>query len=127
MKTTQLFPGAWVDPDKPKQVIGIDTHRERIFFENRNWVAASYFDPIPLTPEILTEWFGFGLLKGHGVSDSYVKGINPVTVDYMIDVYQFEDEPGTFLYRNGGHKIKFVHELQRLYHALTGEPLIRKK
>jgi hypothetical protein len=84
------------------------------------------FEPIPLTEEWLVR---FGFYKREGsVCDSFYIGTNPVTKDWMFDIvwlknmmdYSYEDYP---FYRNGYFKIQYVHHLQNLYFALTGEEL----
>ena len=62
------------------------------------------------------------------VSAQFHIGINPITHDWLFDLvwlkssmdYSLKDYP---FYRNGHHELKYVHILQNLYHALTGEEL----
>lgn len=90
--------------------------------ENDFYFGINVWDGIPLTPEILREWFGFDLHSASSVSEGWSKGFNPVTKDFLIYLKRVLD--GTpFFYRNGHHEIKHVHELQRLHLALTGKPL----
>jgi len=75
--------------------------------------------------ELTEEWllkFGF---EERVESDNFSKwgiGDNPQTSDWMLLIKQFKDE-NIFFYNNGHHKINHVHQLQNLYHALTGQEL----
>ena len=92
--------------------------RDELFFNKT-------FQPIPLTPEILTDWCGFELRES-STCKVYHKGINPVTKDWYIDLTWLDKPeligaPNCPFYRNGGHNIKYLHQLQALYALLTGE------
>ena len=55
-------------------------------------------------------------------------GINDVTHDWLFDLTWLENPvlinaPDAPFYRNGKHTIFYVHQLQNLYFALTGEEL----
>lgn len=76
----------------------------------------SKIKPIPLTPEIL-EKAGF---KKKDV-DWHI-GQNPITHDWLFWVTWLDGYDHPF-YRNGYHKIKYVHQLQNLYYCLTGGEL----
>lgn len=73
----------------------------------------SKYDPIPLTEAWLLK-FGFTL----------VNRANYITIDFdewELGEFELED----FMYRGSVEKeLKYVHELQNLYFALTGEELI---
>lgn len=81
--------------------------------------------PIPLTEE----WFlSFGAEKR---SDKrvyltniikYGFGENPITKDWILLITYFKDD-NIYFFQNGFHKLNFVHQLQNLYFALTGEEL----
>ena len=120
MRASELFPGAIVK-DKAGKI-----HEIKPSNIPSNWATAEiqWAEGIPLTPEILTEWFGFEMIHRSGVSEGWFKGTNPVTKDYLVYLKRIRD--GTpFFFDNGHHEMKYVHQLQRLYHALTGEPLRR--
>jgi hypothetical protein len=102
-------------------------------FNNFMWVESQEgiedfisFEPIPLTEEWLIK-FGFDKRES-SVCDAFYIGINPITKDWLFDIvwlknmmdYSYEGFP---FYRNGHHKIQYVHQLQNLYFALTGEEL----
>ena len=118
MNAKELRIGNWVNvgESKPFQVTGI--------FKEYIWALVSETDfplkdvkPIPLT----TEWLErFGLKQsGYNDEDKAIYQIrdhgvwilqNIVTKKFSIDQYEIE--------------IKYVHQLQNLYFALTGEELI---
>lgn len=76
--------------------------------------------PIPLTEEWLLN-FRFEYSER---AELWYFGDNPVTHDWMITIKTTGDG---FFYKNGYFKIKYVHQLQNIYHALTGEDLVSKE
>ncbi len=78
--------------------------------------------PIPISEEWLLK-FGFKKRES-GVCDSFYIGFNPVTHDWLFDLvwlkkmmdYSYEGNP---FYKNGHHEVKYIHQLQNLYFALT--------
>ena len=78
--------------------------------------------PIPLTEEWL-EKFGFTKAIYYDVDQNYY-------VYFDFSIYNFYDEGWFFLDPDNGHintkGVKYVHEIQNLYFALTGEELILK-
>lgn len=88
---------------------------------------ASYkiIKPIPLTEEWLIN-FGFEIYAKSDVCNGWSIGENPVTKDYLMTLTWMKNENGSLaecFYRNGHFVIKYVHQLQNLYFALTGEEL----
>jgi len=79
---------------------------------------------IPLTDEWLLK-FRFKTRTTENISIQYFIGANPVTRDWMFDILWLKGDEYPF-YRNGYFKIKYVHQLQNLYFALTGEELTIK-
>ena len=77
-------------------------------------------EPIPITSEWL-ERLGFEKRES-GVCYEWWNGINEVTHDWLVSITEMKDN-GQFFYRNGKHTIKYVHQLQNLFFALTGEEL----
>lgn len=72
----------------------------------------NYIEPIPLTPEWLGKC-GFNRINHvEGYSFFAKKGC-------CIDIY----ENKTLLWGHVSYAIKYLHQLQNLYHALTGEEL----
>lgn len=80
----------------------------------------SEFDPILLTSEWL-ERFGFNK-RDDGGSIDWWRGIGKITSDWWVKITEIKDS-NYFFYRSGDHPIKYVHQLQNLYFALTGEEL----
>ncbi len=78
-------------------------------------------EPIPLTPEIL-ECAGFDRVLIE-INDWYLWsiGINPVTKDFLFSLKEHRNK--IFFYRNAHHQIQYLHELQNLFFALTGQEL----
>jgi len=82
----------------------------------------TFYEPIPITEEWLLK-FGFKKRES-GVCDSFYIGFNPVTHDWLFDLvwlkkmmdYSYEGNP---FYKNGHHEVKYIHQLQNLYFALT--------
>lgn len=86
-------------------------------------------EPIPLTEEWLKR-FGFEKFENSSICCTFHKGFNEVTHDYLFQVTWMKKRDGTLddvFYRNARHKIEYVHQLQNLYHALTGEELETKE
>lgn len=79
-------------------------------------------EPIPLTEEWLIK-FGFKERKDTDNFSYWHIGTNPITHDWLFDIKQFKDENRLF-YKNGFHNLKYVHQLQNLYFALTNTELI---
>jgi hypothetical protein len=88
---------------------------ESVFLKGQDYVQ-----PIPLTTEWL-ERLGFEKRES-GVCYEWWNGINEVTHDWLVSITEMKDN-GQFFYRNGKHTIKYVHQLQNLFFALTGEEL----
>jgi hypothetical protein len=113
MKSTELRIGNLVY-DTKGYVNTIDLEAiTYIFKESLNQVK-----PIPLTEEWLLK-FGFKN-RPDGICDHWHLGINPITHDWMIEL---KNLGAGFFYINGYFNIKYVHQLQNLYFALTGEEL----
>lgn len=92
-------------------------------------VAWNNIKPIPITEEWLLK-FGFEKREG-SVCDSFYIGLNPITHDWLFDLvwlknmmdYSYEGNP---FYKNGHHEVKYIHQLQNLYFALTQKELTCK-
>lgn len=78
-------------------------------------------EPIPLTKEWLLK-FGFESREESTNFNYFGFGENPVTHDWMLCLKHFKDE-NRFFFLNGFHTIKYIHQLQNLYFALTNEEL----
>lgn len=133
MKAEDLFPGALVGRETKKypdniftvievgQTMKVADRFETWFFDVRD------LEPILLTPEILTEWFGFQI-SGGGIIEKWH------TRELLGETYK---RPICLEYWKGGHydvrvftttfcTIQYVHELQRAWHVVTGQLLKRK-
>jgi len=81
------------------------------------------FEPIPLTEDWLVK-FGFEKDSRSGnVYQVYYYGLNPETYDHLIII---KNTGKGFFYSNAYNKINYVHQLQNLFHTLTGEELTIK-
>jgi hypothetical protein len=87
-------------------------------------IIGRMFEPIHLTEEWLLK-FGF---EKKDVEIGY--GINDIMVEYELDGYSFtQDNTGKWYllhYNWNTEHFKYVHQLQNLYFALTGEELTIK-
>ncbi len=100
-------------------VIGIDYFQVEAIFKERDM---SMIEPIPLTPEIL---YKCGFEKDEQATPNIVEfcyGYNPVTHDWTLIIVHFKEQ-NIFFYRNGYHSLKYVHQIQNLYFAFTGEEI----
>jgi hypothetical protein len=82
------------------------------------------YKPIPLTEEWLLK-FGFSNREAFSYKEWFI-GFNPITHDWMFDICWLVGHDYPF-YRNGHFAIKYLHQLQNLYFALTGEELTIKQ
>ena len=84
------------------------------------------YKPIPLTEEWLLE-FGFDKLE-NDIPTYYKCFGNLIEDDYEFSFNIYIDSEQNYFITVFGRKIiiKYVHQLQNLYHALTGEELIIK-
>lgn len=77
------------------------------------------FLPIPLTEEWLLK-FGFQRYGTYMGNPEYNRGIHANTIRNYDDRYYFIDNCDSWM---NDRPVKYVHELQNLYFALTGEEL----
>lgn len=101
-----------------------------VMFSDNAGYELKYLSPIPLTEELLLRC-GFEVKIEHDVCKRYHIGENPITKDWYVSlVWIIEPKsvgmPDYPFYSNGGHLIKYLHQLQNLYFALTGEELTLK-
>jgi hypothetical protein len=119
MEARELRIGNWVKSKQPfEDVIYLGCQSNSVDF-NINGI-----EPIPLTKEWLVK-LGFVLDKGVGVwfgegdlSDDY--GCFTIWDKYTGINYKFSIENSLYI------ELKYVHQLQNLYFALTGEELTIK-
>ena len=102
-----------------KQVLGFD--EETVYFKNTisiDYIDIDEIEPIPLTEEWLLK-FGFKKRKNRHLFHWENK----------IVISEYKDEFENFFYPKTGYdirfsnEIKYVHQLQNLYFALTGAEL----
>lgn len=102
---------------KPFKIAGIDQYSKNFFLEDDpgGFIREPVIG-IPLTPEWL-ERCGFHKLNAGWINQSgsmcFYDTSQDINGDYMMDY-------GT---RNYNARFKYLHQLQNLYHALTGEEL----
>ena len=85
----------------------------------------SELKPIFITEEILLK-YGFEKRQESDNFFYFGYGTNPITKDWMLCLKYFQDE-NRFFFLNGHHNIKYLHQLQNLYFALTKKELIYEK
>jgi hypothetical protein len=115
MKTAELRIGNWIiepnNEDKnPFQIFSIYDEPKN---EKLNGLPINYFQPIPLTEEWLNKFdfiTTYGTWKFRGIEYYSIESNGSL---YFDDQYTATD-------------IKYVHQLQNLYFALTGEELTIK-
>lgn len=82
--------------------------------------------PIPLTEDWLLK-LGFEVRESSTCKEWYI-GMNEITHDWLFSITWLDrpeliNAPNAPFYRNGRHALRFVHQLQNLYFALTGKEL----
>jgi hypothetical protein len=85
--------------------IGLDVHNNI----EKTWIELYQFEPIPLTEEILIR-AGFEKMNFEG-NDSFIKGDFELDSSFNYTAYE------------GYIELEYIHRLQNLYFALTGEEL----
>ena len=137
MKANELRIGNYVDvPNKSQSPFKVDYFDEsKVYQKNGAYKLPGFsteipFHPltwdledcqgIPLTPEIL-EKCGFEI-RDQGVC------ITAITKDFLFELIWLKDSvtnevKGYPFYRNGSHVLKYLHQVQNLVHALTGEEI----
>ena len=90
-------------------------------------IIGRLYQPIKITEEWLLS-FGFEK-REQGVCNYFHIGTNPVTHDWLFDLVWLKEcrntdkYEGFPFYKNGRFVIKYVHQLQNLFFALTQEEL----
>ena len=121
MSELRLMQGDWVMSDSTQEPVYFDkvTREHYSWFCNEEgsnytcWNDA--ISPLPLTPEILVEWFGF-VRQGKW----FWKRLGFYLFNETIEIFSMgQHGPEVRV------ELKYVHSLQHLYEALTGEPLKR--
>lgn len=114
IKANELRIGNYVSTEVD-EFISIDgTNKYRIIIEG-DYVSEGYVNPIPLTEEWLLK---FGFTK-HGFDD-------PLDLYWCHPNLIGAINERCLIYDYSRLKIQYVHQLQNLYFALTGEELVCK-
>lgn len=103
------------------EIAGIETESEelvniQVAFVSKNMAHEEWLYPIPLTPEILEKC---GFEKHH--SNYYVDALMLKPNGNVWEVWLYPAPSPQSAYN--ATNIRFIHELQNLYFALTGEEL----
>jgi hypothetical protein len=92
------------------------------------WIEIQEFEPIPLTEEWMVK---FGMELYDGFSSTRVLRLNRNPLDTSILTYNVVE--GLLRFSNGHNKgsdlipyVKYVHQFQNLYFAITGKDLLIK-
>ena len=115
-----------IDTGKWHQKIIDVTYRDIYNLVNGHDMVKGSYEGIPITKERLFK-FGFECRISSTCIEYYI-GKNEITHDWLfsltwLDKPELIKAPDVPFYRNGGHNIYFVHQLQNLYYALTGVEL----
>jgi hypothetical protein len=116
IKASELRIGNWVTTDAGRTGI-IDGYAIQQIDEAGD-VFDSGFRPIPLTPEIL-EKCGFEY-RENNYNKFYRKAIEQASLKIMVHSERFYFSPFEMNYET---ELKYLHQLQNLYFALTGNEL----
>ena len=118
MEASELRIGNYVNDRFDSQVIVCDiTHTGINLNYGYSTISINELKPIPLTEEWLLR-FGFVKIRGLHLC----KGYSLNSGEYLVYI----DDRGVYLKTNKNIFIKYVHQLQNLYFALTGEELTLK-
>lgn len=111
----------------PVSIIELFSHTNAINELNQDMI-----DPVPLSKEWLKR---LGLIE-HSVSDFYYIELEEYILQVVVNGFSgtLEKDPKWFISIDTGHGSqpvtitkRYVHELQNIYHALTGEELPAQK
>jgi hypothetical protein len=130
MKANELRIGNYAQDQEGNLLKVISIDKDNVSYEvvdrskfplKKGWKAI----PIPITEEILLKC-GFEKYAESVVCCGWFIGTNPLTHDYLLKITWMKNEDGSnaeIFYKNGHFVIKYLHQLQKLYFALTGEEL----
>ena len=126
MKASELRIGNWVKYDSQYHVV-TSIHRGgnvsvRLLDENfpSETTGITKIQPIPLTEEWLVK-FGFNVIKHVMAKIALTEGWLEIETDFSYGIIPNEEAYSFGHWWSG--KLKYVHQLQNLYFALTGEEL----
>ena len=127
IKATELRIGNSVDHGEIVRVIGFDSYQDRVSLSSSINTSPRSLEPIPITKERLLK-FGFewsvcgSCLNYNGIS-VYIGIESKSYREWKVDFWS-EEEDEEWLTVNGFYY--YIHQLQNLYFALTGEELKEK-
>jgi hypothetical protein len=126
MKASDLRIGNWIidyeaEPNKTiywqvETIEYLNTTLGVRFRNKSSWTCEEFIEPIPLTEEWLLKFGGRKTI----VEDYPIYFVNPFDIEF------YKNESVVLISGNTEVKIKYVHQLQNLYFALTGEELTFK-
>lgn len=138
IKASELRVGSFVEQNgRVKQVVAIQTDHDFVYVHLDTWENKTHIlhvKPIPLTPEIL-EKCGFSYLgngsyeNGHMFDKIFVYKRNTLSIGIMLMAggklsisfnTNFKTNASMRIYEGSEY---YLHQLQNLYQALTGEEL----
>ena len=139
MKANELRIGNLIRFSEDGTIFTIDSIEEKgLSVQNEKeiaWIDLEEFEPIPLTEEWLLE-VGFQIKDQLSVHKTKIYYISGIDVDYCLCFADFRQDFGFYIeYTDSPFDkdlgvlypitfgIKYVHQLQNLYFALTGEEL----
>jgi hypothetical protein len=131
-----LYKNYYIDGrDRLFYVVGFDTYRNCIELSNGDINLSTHISnlkKIPLSDEMLLR-LGFRKFKGQ-FGDDYCLVRDGVEIYFTIEHWNNIEDKDSKYYNNwfikhtiNPHKIKYIHELQILFFALTGEHLVIDK
>lgn len=122
MKAQELRIGNLIqdDSEKPYKVSAYQLYTYIV--NNHKWYAQA--NPIPLTEEWL-EKFGFKVVKGESSTIDLPDGFLEIETEFSYGINSTEKAHSCGHWYSG--ELHYVHQLQNLYFALTGEELTPKK
>ena len=107
MDIKNLRVGNWVEIIQPNKEVYTTIQPSCFSVEIKK-----FYNPIPLTEEWLLK-FGFKNIKFKYEINNFIIWLDPRSTYYYLN------------YEGGNIEIKYVHELQNLYFALTGKELAK--
>lgn len=139
MKANELRIGNLIRFSEDGTIFTIDSIEEKgLSVQNEKeiaWIDLEEFEPIPITEEWLLE-VGFQIKDQLSVHKTKIYYISGIDVDYCLYFADFRQDFGFYIeYTDSPFDkdlgvlypitfgIKYVHQLQNLYFALTGEEL----
>lgn len=125
IKANELRIGSLVydtDKDITREIIEID--RTHVYFFGGGACRFELLPPIPITEELLIK---LGFKEKHQQFELNGFQIDGIVVHFSFDKWRSDYDVESCDFTEIPVEIKYVHQLQNLYHALTGEELTLKQ